>query len=225
MIKAKNSDSPIKSFILVKGLDSEWALAHKAFFKGDEKPLQDFRHKYGWDIFRVARNLNQSRYERYKNCKNKIGSIIEGGQAWFGTLTFTDEVLATTSAQTRRRYVSRQLKAVSSCYVANIDFGDKLKNPDSNEREHYHFVLYSEQEPDLSNWTTNYGFIKVKKCGDAEKDIKKVCKYTAKLSHHALKASTQKILNDYGEVGIGAIPRLIYSRGSVALPPAWLFDD
>ena len=218
MFTAKIRDDLIKKFVLGKGLDSEWAQAHKLLYKGDDTALIAFSSKYGIDVYRVSRNLNESRYNRYKKCKSKVGSIIEGGCAWFGTLTFKNEVLESTTQQTRRRYVSRLLKGVSSCYVANIDFGDKLKNPDSNEREHYHFVCYSEDKPNLESWKEKYGFVKCVKCGCAEKDIKKVCKYTAKLSHHALKAST--------ELGvIGGIPRLIYSRGKFNIAPQWLFDD
>lgn len=210
-------DYATKSKALSMGLDKEWDKAHKEHYKGDDAPLEIFRKLYGADMYRVCQNLSNSSYHRYKKCKSKIGSIIEGGQAWFGTLTFRNEVLASTSQQTRRRYVSRLLKGVSSCYVANIDFGDKLKNPQSNEREHYHFVCYSDKEPDLSTWAKKYGFLDVRKCGSAEDDIKKVCKYTAKLSHHALKASTQDGV-------IGGVPRLIYSRRTMYLPPEWLLD-
>lgn len=222
MITAKIRDGLIKKFVLENGLDSEWALAHKELYKGDDKPLMAFNSKYGEDVFRVSKNLNQSRYCRYKKCKNKIGSIIEGGCAWFGTLTFKNEVLEATTQQTRRRYVSRLLKSVSACYVANIDFGDKIKNPQSNEREHYHFVCYSVDKPNLDLWKERYGFVKCVKCGCAEKDIKKVCKYTAKLSRHALKVSTQKVKQD-GVIGANA-PRLIYSRGAFNIAPQWLFE-
>lgn len=221
MIKANVNDDVLKSVILSNGLDSAWATAHKALFNGDERPLQEFRHKYGYDIFRVCKNLNQSRYGRYKKCTSKVGSIIAGGKGWFGTLTFNNSVLGETSTKTRRVYVSRTLKRLSPCYVANIDFGDKVKNPDSNEREHYHFVCYSYEKPDLSEWASKYGFFKVRKCGDSEKDIKKVCKYTAKLSRHALKASTENGLKKEGVIG-GKIPRLIYSRGDFQIVPAYL---
>lgn len=218
MKKAFLDDFNTKESILNADLDKEWDKAHIEHYKGNDSPLIAFREQYGANVFRVCKNLNASKYHRYKKCKSKIGSIIEGGQAWFGTLTFKDSVLDSTSAQTRRRYVSRLLKKVSKCYVANIDFGDKIKNPDSNEREHYHFVCYSDKEPDLSTWANNYGFVKIRHCGSDDKDIKKVCKYTTKLSRHALKASTE-------EGVIGGVPRLIYSRKTMYLPPTWLLDD
>lgn len=218
MDKAFLRDYKIKATALSLGLDKEWDKAHREHYKGNEMPLIAFREQYGANMFRVCQNLSNSSYHRYKKCKSKIGSIIEGGQAWFGTLTFRDDVLASTSGPTRRRYVSRLLKAISKCYVANIDFGDKIKNPDSNEREHYHFVAYSEQAPELAEWKEKYGFVRLRKCGNAESDLKKVCKYTTKLSRHALKASTENgVLN--------AVPRLIYSRKTLQLPPAYLFDN
>jgi hypothetical protein len=236
MFSGKEGDNSLKSVILVNGLDSVWAEAHKEHYKGNEQPLLDFKAKYGDDIYRVAKNLNEARYHRYKKCKSKVGSIIEGDCAYFITLTFNDKTLNSTSQSTRRRYVSRLLKQVSKCYVANIDFGDKIKNPDSNQREHYHAIVYSQEEPSLTYWRLNYGFVKVVKCGYDDKDKVKVCKYVTKLSHHALKGSTvpkKALISPVGEVTplTAKLPRLIYSRGAFQViakkyqvPPDWLFD-
>lgn len=87
MFSGQEGDSSLKSVILVNGLDSAWALAHKAHYKGDEQPLLDFKAKYGANIYRVCKNLNEARYHRYKKCKSKVGSIIEGDCAYFITLT------------------------------------------------------------------------------------------------------------------------------------------
>lgn len=236
MFQGKEGDNSLKSVILVNGLDSEWASAHKAHYKGDDKPLADFKAKYGSNIYRVSKNLNEARYHRYKKCQSKVGSIIEGDCAWFITLTFNDKTLNSTTALQRRHRVARQLKRLSKCYMANVDFGDKLKNPDSNEREHYHGVIYSVNEPNFDFWRKRYGFVKVRKCGYDENDKKKVCKYVSKLSHHALKGSTvpkEALVSPLGEISplTSKLPRLIYSRGAFQViakkylvPPDWLFD-
>lgn len=102
----------------------------------------------------------------------------------FLTLTFTDDVLASTSEDTRRRYVARFLKSISQNYVGNIDYG-KL-----NEREHYHAIVEGDQL-DLSSWT--YGFTKCIKVGysDIITDTARLSKYINKLSNHATKKTTK----------------------------------
>lgn len=190
--------------VLANGLDKEWREARKASYKGDNTLLDDFSDCFGEDLERTCRNLEQSRMRKARKARQKIGRCVVSGNAFFLTLTFRDDILANTSEKTRRRYVSRILKAIGYKYVANIDYGK------TTEREHYHaiidpypFCLDENGKPDLSEWTSNYGFVKVEKVGNSETDLKKVAKYTAKLSAHALKESTLK-----GKIA----PRLIYSR-------------
>lgn len=213
----KGGNELVKERVLLEGLDKIYDKAHLAYFHGDFEPLNDFIGKYGYKVFCVCRNMTKGSRAKVARCRAKVGSIVEGGKAYFLTLTFRDDVLNSTNEITRRRYVSRCLKACSSCYVANVDYGDKEKNPDSNEREHYHAIVYCEERPTLEWWTSHCGFVKIKKVGDTEADLKKVCKYTAKLSNHALKRSTQ--LN-----GKAKAPRLIYSRETRFIPPAFLFE-
>lgn len=59
--------------------------------------------------------------------------------------------------------------------------------------------------PALAKWVEKRGFVKALVCGISEGDAKAVSKYTAKLSRHALKSSTDK-------EGKLVAPRLIYSR-------------
>lgn len=195
-----------KAMALDLSIDEEVDKAHKAYFNGDIEPLQHCYTNYGFELVQVCLALNASRRKRAQRCKDKVGLAVSTGNCYFLTLTFTDEVLSNTSEKTRRRYVSRYLKSVAPVYVGNVDYGDKKKNPDSNEREHYHALIVSGVRPPKGGWP--YGFSKVKKVGDTEDDLTKVAKYTAKLSTHALKASTHKD-------GGAKCPRLIYSRNSL----------
>lgn len=210
------TDDVLKKAILDSELDGEYRKARrKAFKEGDCADLKAFKDRYGDDVARVADNLANSQYDRVRRVRKKIWRPIKDGTAYFVTLTFRDDVLDSTTEATRRRYVSRALKAVGVKYVANIDYGDK------NNREHYHalidpypFCLASWTNgkrqyvdcPDFREWCNKYGFVTIERVGSSADDCKKVAKYTAKLSAHALKRSTQ---GDKVKA-----PRLIYSRKS-----------
>lgn len=201
-----------KRLVLEHQLDKEFSKASKrSFFKNDNRGLEDFLDCYGEEAYRVAKNLCNSRYRKAKKARCKIGHSVVKGNAYFVTLTFKDEVLDKTSRKTRRRYVSRFLKELCDKYVGNIDFGSK------GEREHYHalvepywwmFDTYKngkklyEDMPDFRKWN-KYGYFSIEKVGNTDDDLKKVSKYTAKLSAHAIKETTLK-----GE----SVPRLLYSR-------------
>lgn len=134
--------------------------------------------------------LNESKKRKASKVRKKVQELVLSDNAVFITLTFTNETLEKTSAETRRRYVARYLKANSKKYVANIDFGGK------NGREHYHAIV--EGNIDFSKWY-DYGAIDAEKIRSNEKDLVKTSYYVSKLSNHALKVP-------------GITPRLIYSR-------------
>lgn len=136
-----------------------------------------------------AQRLQKSKKDKTSKVKKKIEDLVKSGNAIFITLTFTDDTLQKTSVETRRRYVSRYLKANSKNYVANIDFGAK------NGREHYHAVV--DKDIKFESWY-KYGAINVERVRTQEDDLTRVARYVSKLSYHALKV-------------IDA-PRLIYSR-------------
>jgi len=210
-VKAKDIET--KRLIFDLGIDKIYWQAKKRQYKGDSSEMDDFKACYGLDFVRVCENLANGRYRRVRTTRNRIWRAVRNGNAYFITLTFTDEVLARTTEKQRRLLVVRFLKTICYSYVANIDFGDKT------EREHYHAIVeplpfcfaswqngkvWYENMPDLRAWIENYGIVSCEKVGDTEKDEKKVAKYTAKLSAHAIKLST---IN-----GDGRVPRIIYSR-------------
>jgi len=163
---------------------------------------------YPLSVVKEGIRMSNNARKRRNRCLEKTNNIIFDNKiVFFGTLTFTDEVLTKTTEQTRRRYVARYLKSISSSYLANIDFGDKEKNPQSNEREHYHCLVACDDRP--SGW--KYGFCKFQQVRQEEADSKRIRSYIEKLTNHAMKLEKT-----------GKAKRLIYSRGFVA--PHWLLD-
>ena len=92
----------------------------------------------------VAEKIVRSDIKRKSTLKKRIRELLLCGHCVFVTLTFTDDCLASTSPETRRRYVARFCKAHSSGYVGNIDFGGK------NNREHYHAVILTDKAENKS---------------------------------------------------------------------------
>lgn len=133
-------------------------------------------------IYHEAEKINLAFYARVKRLKNRIARLLLSGRCYFLTLTFTDDVLASTTAQTRRRYVTRFLKSQSDDYCANIDFGSE------NGREHYHAVIRADSI-DMTPWD-RLGFSKAQKIASAD-DYTPLAKYIGKLSNHAVKSTTR----------------------------------
>lgn len=140
--------------------------------------------------WKEAYRVNDASYHRVIRLKKRIRTMLNSGNCIFLTLTFTNDVLESTTKETRRRYVARYLKQYSNKYVANIDYGAK------NEREHYHAVILVDSV-NHSDW--KYGAINFERIrytnSDIEKDtetIKKVSKYVSKLTNHAIKETTQR---------------------------------
>lgn len=134
------------------------------------------------EIWHEAEKINRAYYARVRRLKKRISLMLLTGTCHFVTLTFTDSILASTSAETRRRYVSRYLSSVGSEYCANIDFGSE------NGREHYHAVVKVDSI-DSSPWDVN-GFSNCKKIASAL-DFAPLAKYVSKLTNHAIKETTK----------------------------------
>ena len=117
--------------------------------------------QYTKDEEKEAKRVLDAHYQRTCRLKNKIEAYttfwarIKYGDCVFLTLTFNDKTLATTSAETRRRYVARFLSNQCPNYVANIDYGGK------RGREHYHAVILCDTI-NYKEWH-QYGAIKAKK--------------------------------------------------------------
>lgn len=149
----------------------------------------DYYFKHINDIyFDCASRLVECRKRRTSRASSKIEDILAKGNSVFITLTFTDDVLNSTSYETRRRYVARYLKEqCEGQYVANIDYSPK-------EREHYHAVIDS--RINLKDWSYGFAFAEQVRLHDG--CAKRLSYYVVKLTAHAFKTTKQV--------------RLIYSR-------------
>lgn len=167
----------------------------KVFYTGEASPwLHDLMVDNPSD-FRDGVRIKASYRKRVSRCKDKTMLCVVDGQGVFITLTFTDEVLAKTSEATRRRYVARWLKKHCAVYVGNIDFSPE------KHREHYHAVGYPlDGRIEPGSW--KYGFCKVKRVRNQDKDATRTAKYINKFVNHARKVDGQ----------FAKPPRLIYSR-------------
>lgn len=141
-----------------------------------------------------------SNKRRKNRLEDKIEEIINSGKAVFLTMTFKDEVINTTSPETRRRKIARYLKSQASKYVANIDFGQDDR---FTKREHYHAVLIPLKEKvdyKAYNKLFNNSRIHSEKVRQpSQKDTISIGLYLNKLTNHALKTQ-------------GFQKRFIYSR-------------
>ena len=150
--------------------DIKEALEDEAFFISENK-----------EEWLEAGKVVDSDHKRTKRLRFKIQKMLDAGDCVFATLTFTDDVLAKTSKETRRKYVTLYLKSQQAQYIANIDYGGK------NGREHYHAVVLGRLDPKL--W--EYGALNVKKIIKTSKPIK-LAKYVNKLTNHAIKDTCKR---------------------------------
>lgn len=150
--------------------DINEALEDEAFFISENE-----------EEWKEAGKVASADHLRTKRLRFKIQKMLNAGDCVFATLTFTDDTLAKTSAETRRRYVTRYLKSQQAEYIANIDYGGK------KGREHYHAVVLGRLDP--KQW--EYGALNVKKIIKTSKPIK-LAKYVNKLTNHAIKDTCKR---------------------------------
>lgn len=144
-----------------------------------------------------AEKINHADHARTKRLRDRVSlMLLFYGSVSFVTLTFRDEVLEKTNDLTRKRYVERFLKSQAQTYagcdgmyIANKDFGKE------NGREHYHALISG--RINLKEW--DYGFIFAEqvrvnpnKPDKTEKHCRKLSKYIAKLTNHAIKSTTKR---------------------------------
>lgn len=138
----------------------------------------DFKMKEDNPIeWNEAKKINDAYYHRVKRLKKKIAKMLESGNCIFLTFTFTDKILETTNADTRRQKVRRFLSSYNCNYVANIDFGAK------NGREHYHALIQCDK---VDYNAFDYGALNGERVRSTN-DFVKLAKYISKLTNHAIK--------------------------------------
>lgn len=130
--------------------------------------------------------LNDAKKKKYQRIYGTIQALtLLFNELYFVTLTFAPEYYESKDT-TKQDHVKRCLFKHSPVYIANIDYGGL------NGRLHYHAITTEPITSDM--WP--YGFIDCKKIGKEIRDRKKVAKYVAKFSNHALKSTnkTKKVL-------------------------------
>lgn len=149
-----------------------------------ESEYSDLLSYCGLKVVKECRRINNSYFKRKSRLKNRVIELLHKGTCIFATLTFTDEVLSSTSIETRRKYVQRYLKSISDYYVANIDYG---VDDEFTHREHYHALV----QIDYIDEKWDYGFTWFEKVRSHSNPMK-LSKYIAKLTNHAIKDSTKR---------------------------------
>lgn len=131
-MKSQNIErDTLKRAVLDSGLDKDLSKARFKAYKGDRSDLNKLEERYPSEVLKVARNIDSANFLRYRRVFQRVSKFVERGEGVFLTLTFNDDALKT-DIKTRRVYVARCMRSLSSDYVANIDYGTK------SEREHYH---------------------------------------------------------------------------------------
>lgn len=133
------------------------------------------------EYYREAEKICKATHNRNTRLRARVETLISK-PAVFVTLTFTDKVLESTSAETRRRYVHYFLKSTGGRYVANLDFGAELG------REHYHGIIQIDR---INPTEWKYGALNVKKIRPTSEPLQ-LAKYISKLTNHAIKETTKR---------------------------------
>lgn len=193
----------------IVSMDYDTAIDYRDFF------MRNYPVEYA-----EAEKINMARYKRVSRLRKYIAKMLYTcDDVVFLTLTFNDDVLSSTSQITRRRYVQRFLTSCHALYVANIDFGaldeykdSKGKIKKGTHREHYHAVVGARVS--VKRWHYGFAFAEtVKSLDDLRKPIpkryqdlpenvikirmqiddeKRLSKYVAKLTNHAIKETTKQ---------------------------------
>lgn len=194
----------MKNTVIINGVYENF-LAYKKYLyllDGSQNNKEKYRGYFSDEELDECFKIYNATRQRKRNnwlelCKWVYAICIipeyKGKKILFGTLTFSDETLAKTSARTRQRYVTWFLKDKSLHYIANIDFGKE------NNREHYHFIALVNDKLKCKDWI--YGRSKFQFVALSKKDLKCTKNYLLKLNNHSYKDTTkqQRIIRDRKE--------------------------
>lgn len=192
-----------KCYLIKNGYFDLWRKQRKADYYSrfdipiaDEKKIEYYQQFKDIDLGlsgyqkKCCRQLFDSRRARVSRLKKRIEDIVLNHDAIWLTLTFTDSILLSTSASTRRVYIRRWLKSLNvPFFIARKDFGDKEKNPHSKEREHYHAIV---QASKIDFTTYPYGIINGSKVRNSVNSVGRLAQYINKLSYHFFKPSSSR---------------------------------
>lgn len=142
-----------------------------------------------------ARKRKKSRYNKRLNEMAQCYDFLH-----FVTLTFSDDVLSSTSERTRHRYVQQWLLENCRDYLANEDFGKQTG------RHHFHAVVaFPRDLSSVSPW--KYGFYKFKEVRMSDdRSTYRLSGYLLKLVNHSGKFGTGKSFTKRGLKDIDNLP-------------------
>lgn len=177
-----------KALALESGCANKYRQFRYALYRCNEdrsnELFNDLKNCYDNELIKESQNLYNSQNKRVKNLKKKIAKMLTLGKCCFLTLTFKDDTLENTSAETRKRYVSRFLRDNYDKYIANIDYGAK------NDREHYHAIVLLNDLANFKKWH-KYGAINSQNIWQTNSESK-ISKYITKLTNHAIKETCKR---------------------------------
>lgn len=139
---------------------------------------------YGDSDFMDCMKIIHSDQQRYNRLFLRVKYMMDLGQCMFLTLTFNEETLNSSSAESRHNWVKRFLKRNFNCYVANIDFGKKT------QREHFHAIVLGDDLKSVEKW--KYGYSSAKYIYDNKESSERISHYLLKLAYHFVKDTVKR---------------------------------
>lgn len=130
--------------------------------------------------YKECSKIYKARKQQQRRLNKRVEKLLKK-PCLFLTLTFTDNVLKSTTEKQRRTKITRYLKQFGADYVGNKDYGKK------NHREHYHCIL---QKDKIDYSTYLLGSINGRKC--VEGSSLKLSHYISKLTNHCLKETAER---------------------------------
>lgn len=187
---------------------------HLRWKYGDNKKLQEALDRVLWwsfprvytsfalDVVSVHKSLS-AQYARRKRVRLYVKKMVASfDRIFLASLTFNDDVLASTTQKTRERYIREWLNTYCCDYFACIDFGAV------NGREHYHALVVFNLKVDLTCFVGKrkkvyysladpsvypYGFSSFSLLNtDNNIDVSRTLNYAFKASNYAFKSSDSK---------------------------------
>lgn len=184
-----------KAFYADYILHKDGVVAYTEFDVETAENMRSFLMSENSTLYQEAEKINHSFFERKKRLQNRIQVMTANSECVFLTLTFTDQVFETTTAETRRRYISRFLRSFGVPYVGNIDFGDNHTYIDeqgntrqATAREHYHAVI-AVPFVDRSLWKYGGLYAELVRKGEHQASL---AMYVSKLANHAIKETARR---------------------------------
>lgn len=147
----------------------------------DQEDLASFLSDH--EYFELGLQVIKVRIKKWKRIRSKIEKMINSGNAYFITLTWSNDSMEHFSQDSRRMLVQKTLSKYND-YIANIDYGSQT------EREHYHAII-QEDNLDVNSNTFNwpYGFYNIQTIKPGSQEA--LATYILKFTNHTTKETVR----------------------------------